>query len=166
MKDANRDITRRRFLQGTARGAGILAVSGSIASSIPLARAASPGKEANPFALDVERLRKTDPKLIHYEQVGQFASPKPDPRRIATGPDNSLYIAAADSVACWTRPGHGCRRSPAPLRSVAWQSQPTGRFMPGSTITWKCSTAAASELAVMDTPAKQTWITGAGGGTE
>ena len=32
MKDANRDITRRRFLQGTARGAGILAVSGSIAS--------------------------------------------------------------------------------------------------------------------------------------
>ena len=52
MKDGKHDITRRCFLQGTARGAGILAVGGSIASSLPLAHAGSPGKEANPFALE------------------------------------------------------------------------------------------------------------------
>ena len=99
MKNRNQSITRRHFLKETAGGAGILAVgSGSFAASMGLARGASVGKDPNPFAYDVERLRKTDPKLIHYEQVGQFPSPKPDPRRIAAGPDNRIYIAAADSV--------------------------------------------------------------------
>ena len=56
MTNRSRAITRRHFLEGTLRGAGILAVgSGSIAASVPLASAASPGKEPNPFALDVER---------------------------------------------------------------------------------------------------------------
>ncbi|HOX59495.1 MAG TPA: hypothetical protein P5205_20495 [Candidatus Paceibacterota bacterium] len=88
-----RDITRRRFLAGAARGAGVLA-----ATAAPLGAVAGPGKKANPFALDVERLRKTDPKLICYQQVGRFVSPQPGPRRIAIGPDDLVYLAAANSV--------------------------------------------------------------------
>ena len=81
MKKQNPTITRRDFLKETAGGAGILAVgSGSFAASIGLGRAASAGKDANPFAYDVGRLSKTDPKLIHYEQVGLFPQPA---RRLA-----------------------------------------------------------------------------------
>mgnify|MGYP001225515073 CR=1 FL=1 len=89
MKNRTQNITRRHFLKETAGGAGILAVgSGSLAASVGLARGASAGKDANPFAYDVERLRKTDPKLIHYEQVGHFPGPTPDPRRIVVGPED------------------------------------------------------------------------------
>ena len=85
MKNRNQTITRRDFLKETAGGAGILAVgSGAFAASVGLARGASAGKDANPFAYDVERLRKTDPKLIHYEQVGHFR--QPDTRTRAASP--------------------------------------------------------------------------------
>ena len=106
MKNRNQTITRRHFLKETAGGAGILAVgSGSFAASMGLARGASAGKDPNPFAYDVERLRKTDPKLIHYEQVGHFAGPNPDPRRIVIGPEDRVYIAAGNAVSVLDREG-------------------------------------------------------------
>ncbi|MCX6928810.1 MAG: hypothetical protein NT154_37200 [Verrucomicrobia bacterium] len=106
MQNRKQSITRRHFLKGTAGGAGILAVgSGSFAASIGLASAASAGKDANPFAYDVERLRKTDPKLIHYEQVARFLSPIPDPRHIVIGPEDTVYIAAGNSVSVLDREG-------------------------------------------------------------
>ena len=106
MKKQNQAITRRDFLKETAGGAGIFAMgSGALAASIGLGRAASAGTEANPFAYDVERLRKTDPKLIHYEQVGSFRSPHEDSRRIAVGPDDRVYIAAGNYVSVLDRDG-------------------------------------------------------------
>jgi len=99
MNERNPTITRRHFLIETAGSAGILAVSSSsFVRSVGLARGASAGKEANPFAYDVERLRKTNPKLIHYEQVGRFSCPNPEPRRMVIGPEDRVYIAAGDSV--------------------------------------------------------------------
>ncbi len=77
---------------------------------VGLARGASAGKDANPFAYDVERLRKTDPKLIHYEQVGHFASPGPDPRRIVIGPEDRVYIAAGNAVSVLDRDGTRIKR--------------------------------------------------------
>ena len=104
MKKQKQSITRRDFLKETAGGAGIIAVgSGTFAASVGLARGASAGKDANPFAYDVERLRKTDPKLIHYEQVGHFVSPGPDPRRIVIGPEDRVYIAAGNAVSVLDR---------------------------------------------------------------
>jgi hypothetical protein len=156
MKDANRDITRRRFLEGAARGAGVLAV----ASSIPLARAGSPGKEANPFALDVERLRKTDPKLIHYEQVGQFPSPKPEPRRIAIGPEDRVYIAAADSVSVLDAAGARIQEiaCSAAVRCVAVAAD--GTLYAGVNDHVEVFDGSGKRLAAWDAPAKQTWVTG------
>src|ERR1019366_8151220 len=106
MKDRNRAITRRHFINRAVRDAGLLAVGGvSITTSMRLARGASPGKDPNPFAYDVERLRKTDPKLIHYEQVGHFVCPNPLPRRIVIGPEDRVYIAADNSVRVLDREG-------------------------------------------------------------
>src|ERR1035441_10497207 len=118
MKHRNRAITRRHFINRAVRDAGLLAVGGvSITTSMRLARGASPGKDPNPFAYDVERLRKTDPKLIHYEQVGRFAGPKAEPRRIAIGPDDRVYIAAGNYVSVLD--GEGARISEIDLGTAA-----------------------------------------------
>jgi hypothetical protein len=155
MKDRTRDITRPRFLEGTARGAGILAVS-----TVSLARAASPGKDANPFALDVERLRKTDPKLIHYEQVGQFGSPNQNPRRIAIGPDDRVYIAAANSVTVLDRAGARISEiaCPAVVRCVAVAGD--GAIYAGVRDHVEVFDRNGKLLATWDTPGKRTWISG------
>jgi hypothetical protein len=160
MKDETHDMTRRRFLQGTARGAGILAVGGSIASSLPLARAGSPGKDANPFALDVDRLRKTDPKLIHYEQVGLFSSPAPNSRRIVIGPEDRVYVAAGNSVWVLDSAGVRIREIPcsAAVRCVAVAAD--GTTYAGVNDHVEVFDRTGQRVAAWDTPAKQTWITG------
>jgi hypothetical protein len=118
MKNRNPSMTRRHFLKETAGGAGILAVgSGALAASFGLARAASAGKDANPFAYDVERLRKTDPKLVHYEQVAHFRSPNPDSRHIVIGPEDRVYVAAGNSVSVLD--GEGTRTNDIDLGTAA-----------------------------------------------
>ncbi len=161
MGDQSRDITRRWFLKGTARGVGILAVSsGSIAASVPLARAASPGKDANPFALDVERLRKTDPKLIHYEQVGRFPNPNPNPRRIAIGSDDRVYITAGNSVCVLGRDGARSNviACSAVVRSVAVGAD--GAIYAGVRDHVEAFDRNGKLLATWKSPGKRTWISG------
>lgn len=52
----------------------------------------------NRFAYDSEPRAATDAKWLHYEQVGQFRSLREEPRRIAVGPQNQLYLAAGRYV--------------------------------------------------------------------
>lgn len=92
MKPLHRTVTRRRFLEGGARGLGVVALAG-----LPGVGHAA-GNQSNPFAYDVERLTKTDPKLLQFEQVSRFTCPVPEPRRVALGPDNHLYVAARTGV--------------------------------------------------------------------
>jgi hypothetical protein len=160
MKDSDRDISRRSFLKGTARGAGILAVTGQFASSMSPARAGSPGKEANPFALDVERFRKTDPKLIKYEQVGQFPCPKPDPRRITIGRDDRVYIAAGDAVCVLDRDGVRIKEIPCSgvVRCVAVAAD--GLLYAGVGDHVEVLDANGKRVAIWEAPTRQTWITG------
>jgi len=70
----------------------------SFGSAIRPAQGASVGKEANPFAYDVGRFAKTDPKLLAYEEAGRFRSPGPSPRRITIGVEERLYVADRSGV--------------------------------------------------------------------
>lgn len=151
MKKQNQAITRRDFLKETAGGAGIFAMgSGALAASIGLGRAASAGTEANPFAYNVERLRKTDPKLIHYEQVGSFRSPHEDSRRIAVGPDDRVYIAAGNYVSVLDRDGSLIADIAFASETRCMAAAGDGPFTPRCGITSKCSTAkeAASQRGI------------------
>jgi len=101
MRNRKQSITRRQFIKKGAQDAGLLALgSAAFATS-----AASAGNDVNPFAYDVGRLRKTDPKLVQYEQVGRFPSPYPEPHRIAAGPEGRFYIAAGNYVSVVERDG-------------------------------------------------------------
>jgi len=106
-------LSRRRFLR-EGFGGTLLAALGFSAAS-PSARAATTA--GNPFAYDVEKYRKVDPKLIRYEKVGQFHCPHPEPRRMTIGPDGLLYIAAAKVIGVFDRRG-------APVREIACASAP------------------------------------------
>ena len=134
--------------------------SGSFAASVGLARGASVGKDPNPFAYDVERLRKTDPKLIHYEQVGHFAGPNPDPRRIVIGPEDRVYIAAGNSVSVLDR--EGTRINDIGLgtaaRCVAVAGD--GTIYAGVRDHVEVFDRKGKRLATWDSPGKRTWFTG------
>ncbi len=161
MKNRNQSITRRHFLKETAGGAGILALgSGSFAVSTGLARGGSVGKDPNPFAYDVERLRKTDPKLIHYEQVGRFTCPNSLPRRMTIGPEGHLYIAAGDAVYILDR--EGARVSEISLttaaRCVALAGD--GTLYVGTRDHVEVFDRKGKRLATWDSPGKRTWLTG------
>jgi hypothetical protein len=50
--------------------------------------------QGNPFAYDLSRFSKTDPKLIQYQEVGRFTPPQRGARRVAIGPGDRLYVGA------------------------------------------------------------------------
>jgi sugar lactone lactonase YvrE len=161
MEQQDQNITRRHFLRRTAGGAGLLAVgSGSLAASVGLARGAGAGKEPNPFAYDVERLRKTDPKLIHYEQVGQFACLNPLPRRIFIGPENRVYIAAGNSVSVLNREGANVLDFDLgdAARCVAVGGD--GTIYAGVSDHLQVFDRKGNRLATWESPGKRTWFTG------
>jgi hypothetical protein len=109
-------ISRRRFFE---RGVGGVAAASAFGLAGNASRAAGAGD--NPFALDLSRYQKVDPKLVHYERVGRFRCPQPEPRRIALGPDGRLYIAAAKYVAILERKGTpaGDIACPEAMRAIA-----------------------------------------------
>ena len=161
MKNRKQIITRRDFLKETAGGAGILAVgSGSFAASVGLGRAASAGKDANPFAYDVERLRKTDPKLIHYEQVGSFRSPHEDSRRIAVGPDDRVYIAAGDYVSVLDRDGTRITDIAFSAETRCMAAAGDGTIYAAVRDHIEVFDRKGKRLANWDSPGNRTWFTG------
>jgi hypothetical protein len=75
----------------------------------------------NPFAYNVEKYRKIDPALLGYKPLRQFKSPSPEPRRLAVGPHDHLYLAAGSAVVVMDGEGIRLREIAAsgPVRSVA-----------------------------------------------
>ena len=77
--------SRRAFLCRSLRTSGWLGMVSAIAAFPPRARTAS-ANDKNPFAYDVGKFERTDPKLVHYRETARFRSPRPEPRRLALGP--------------------------------------------------------------------------------
>jgi len=153
MKNRNQTISRRVFLRRSARGAGWFALGG-----VSLAGAAQ--KNGNPFAYDLERVSKTDPKLVRYEQAGRFACPGPGPRRLAIGPEDHVYIAARNGVSALD--GEGRRLSQivlgAPARCVA--VGPDGTVYAGLRDHVEVFDPKGRRLAAWESPGKKVWLTG------
>lgn len=102
--DQHREWTRRKFL----RGAGLFGAGGAIAAlSGRASRAASPAadKKTATAGYDLDRFRKTDPKLVHYESAGSLRAPHEEPQRITFGPGEILFISAGKFVTALDRAG-------------------------------------------------------------
>jgi len=91
-------MTRRKFIARSARHASLIGLAG--AAGVVSARAGRGGSaEENPFAYELGRLEKTDPKLVHYAEASRFRCAREGVRRLAVGPDDRLYLAAGNYVA-------------------------------------------------------------------
>jgi len=82
--------SRRKFLRDATATMAILNV---IANQRANAGEAAP---KNPFAYDVSRLQKTDPKLIAYEEKSRLKSPHAVAKRIAIAADDTLYVCSGN----------------------------------------------------------------------
>jgi hypothetical protein len=91
---------RREFLADSLRSAALFT---ALASGH--GQAAEKTGTANPFAYDVSRLSKTDPKLIAHEEAARWKSPHPEPKRIAAGPGDTLYVCAGNYITAMSREG-------------------------------------------------------------
>ena len=89
-------LTRREFLKKGAAVGGLVGVATAYALAQSTEGTAAP--EANPFAYDIGRLAEIDPALLQYEQVGRIGNLRPEPRRIAIGPDRRIYVAAGKFI--------------------------------------------------------------------
>ncbi|SPE61420.1 conserved hypothetical protein [Verrucomicrobia bacterium] len=89
----NRLVNRRDFLQRateTAKLTGLGAALGLFDGRV----AATATPTVNPWAYDDSKVRKTDPNLLHYHEVGHFRCARPSPRCIALTSDERLLIGA------------------------------------------------------------------------
>jgi hypothetical protein len=161
MRESNRRITRRQFI-GQAGGAGLVATGGTLVSAaVQRARAAS---QSNPFAYEVDRFAKTDPKLVRFEQKGKFAAGNPEPRRIAVGPDQRLYVAGRSGLTVLDRNGEQVLHAelPAPARCVAVARD--GTIYMGMRDHVAVLDAKGRRLKDWDNPGKKAWLTGLAAG--
>jgi hypothetical protein len=87
-----------------------------VATALCWARDSQGGPAANPFAYEVDRFAKTDPKLIAYEEFAKFPAGVAEPRRIEAA-QGQIYIAGKTGVVVLN--GSGSRVSELPLSAAA-----------------------------------------------
>ncbi len=87
-------ITRRGFFARSALG---VAAVGALGTDIFFPADAAPGSAPNPFALNTEGLRETDPKLISHLEIARFPEVYPEARRVSVAGDR-LLICAGNSL--------------------------------------------------------------------
>jgi len=157
-------LSRRRFLMRGVRVTGALSLSG--AASVLSARSAQAAatKQSNPFAYDLGGLAKTDPRLIQYQEVRRFRSPRAEARRIASGPEGRLYLAAGNYISILDREGglisEIALSAPARCAAVAGD----GAVYVSLREHVEVFDAKGQRRASWDSPGKRTWFTGLAAG--
>lgn len=146
---------RREFLADSLRGAALLAT---------LATGRSPAADkpgtANPFAYDVSRYAKTDPKLIAYAEVGRWKCPQPEPRRIAVGPENMLYVCAGNYITAMKPDGQRGLEIALPEAARCVAVAKDGTIYAGLRDHVEVFDAKGQRKATWDSPGKKSWLTG------
>jgi hypothetical protein len=150
-------ITRRQFLQRS----GVTA-AGVAAGFVGLAQHAvkAAAQTANPFAYDVSRFSRTDPRLVHYTELRRFSVPHPETRRIAMGGRNQLYLAAGKYVSVLQSDGTPLSdiALSEPARCVAVTSE--GDVVVGVRDHVEVFDAKGRRRAVWESQGGRTWLTG------
>ncbi len=146
--------SRREFFGQTA---GVIGILGTIASQRGRAAENTP---ANPFAYDVSRLQKTDPKFIAYEETARWKAPHAEAKRIAMGPDETLHVCAGNYLSAMSREGgRGLEIALAePPRCAAVASD--GIIYLGLRDHVEVFNPKGQRQATWDSPGKKAWLTG------
>lgn len=90
------NLDRRKFL-GLA-GAGLLGVSGSLTACKKQEEKTEKPPLDSRFTYDVSQFERTDPALVLYRETTPIPTGLDEPKCLAIGPDNSLFIGGDRSV--------------------------------------------------------------------
>jgi hypothetical protein len=152
-------LSRRHFLKRSVHATGILSMSSS-AALVVSGQSSAEGRESNPFAYDIGQWAKTDPKLIHYQEAARFSSPRGQARRITSGPDGRLYLAAGNYVSILDRAGGLVSEIvlSAPVRCAAVATDGTLYVSLRDHV--EVLDAEGQRRAQWESPGKRTWFTG------
>jgi hypothetical protein len=147
-------FNRREFFGVVTKTAAILGLAGA-------ARAGAQGAgTANPFAYDVSRFQKTDPKLIAYEETARWAVPHKEARRLAIGPDDQIYVCAGNYITRLSRAGQAglelALTGPACCVAVAGD----GTIFAGLRDHIEVFDSKGARAAKWESPDPKTWLTG------
>ncbi len=156
MRGKIQPISRRQFIR---QGAGLAAVSASVLEAT-LARASDKPAAGNPFAYDIARLEKTDPKLVGYRQLKRFSGRDPEPRRLAVSADGRLFIAGRKGVTILSPDGEVAAEISLsePARCVA--IAPDGTLYAAVRSHVEVFDGHGRSLKIWETPGPKAWLTG------
>ncbi|MGA2176554.1 MAG: hypothetical protein ABSH38_16380 [Verrucomicrobiota bacterium] len=149
---------RREFFGVVTKTAAIIGLAGAAEG-----RAQGQGT-ANPFAYDLSRFQKTDPKLITYEEVTRWPIPHKEARRLAIGPDGQLYVCAGNYINGMSRAGQRglelALAGPACCVAVAGD----GTIFAGLRDHIEVFDSKGGRVARWESPDPKTWFTGLAAG--
>lgn len=151
-------LNRREFIGRSIRGASVCAAA-LLANAKSFVQAAG-DSAANPFAYDIDRIAATDPKLLTYLQVASFSCPGSDPRRIAIGPSDHLYIASKNGVSVLDAQGSPVAEiaTSSPARCVGVAAD--GTLYVGVRTRLEVFDSKGQQLATWEPPTSKSWFTG------
>jgi sugar lactone lactonase YvrE len=148
---------RREFFGVVTKTAAILGLAGA-------ARAGAEVGTANPFAYDISRFQKTDPKLISHSETARWPVPRKESRRLAVGPDGRLYVCAGNYITRMGRDGRSglelALDGPACCVAVAGD----GTIFAGLRDHIEVFDAGGARTARWESPDPKTWFTGLAAG--
>ncbi|MDW8310852.1 MAG: hypothetical protein RMK20_15885, partial [Verrucomicrobiales bacterium] len=153
MKREFRLSTRREFL---GQSAGALALLSAIAAQ---RASAAPTRARNPFAYDVSRLEKTDPRLVTHHEVARWPAPQSPARRLGLAPDGTLFVCGGHYVTAVSPAGErGLEIAlSAPPECVAVAED--GAIFVGLRDHIEVFDANGRRRASWDTPGRKSWLT-------
>ena len=153
MKKEFQLLDRREFVADAIKSATLLAAFASAGAS------AAEKAAANPFAYDLSRLEKTDPKLLSHEEVKRWRAPHADARRIALAPTGRLFVASGNYVTEHTSDGErGLEIAlPEPARAIAATGD--GSILVGVRDHIEVFDNKGQQKATWESPAQKTWFT-------
>ena len=142
------ELSRRQFVNRVALGVAGVAGGRLFAA------------ENNPFAYDVGRFSKTDPKQIGYEEVRRFPALPTPARRLEIGSAGTLYAAAGNSIFAMNAEGVRTLEISlgAPARCVAVAAD--GTIFAGLRDRILVFDAKGNRVAAWEQTAGKTWFTG------
>jgi hypothetical protein len=144
-------FSRRHFLSRAA------ATTATVAIAPGLVDAAG---TTNPFAYDVSKLERTDPKLIGYTETGRWNSRLASARRILAGPENRIHIAAGSAITLFTAEGERVWESALPDAVRCATVAGDGSVFAGLRGTILEFDARGRKQNSWEVPDKKAWLTG------
>jgi hypothetical protein len=150
-------FNRREFVGFISKSAAILGVT---VAGVARASAAASPEASNPFAYDLSRLQKTDPKLVNYQEVARWSCPRKHARQLGIGPDDQLHICAGNYITAIDAQGKAGSEIALTDAACCVAVAKDGTIFAGRRDGIEVFDSKGERRAAWDSPERKSWFTG------